>query len=94
MPAANRRPILLELPPESLTHVTANLDPPDLLALAQTSKYLNGHINDENTWYRAFLYQFLGVFPEDALDEGAIVILRRSESSWRKEFMARYRVKL
>jgi hypothetical protein len=83
--------LLLELPPESLAHVTANLEPPELLALARTNRYLYEHVTEDNTWYRAFLYQLMGVNPEGSLHEVSTLTLRRRETSWRKEFISRYR---
>ena len=87
--------VLLSIPIESLTHVTCFLSPPDLLALARTCHQLNAHVADDNTWLRAYVYHYLGIAPESDLHSDAAfktAILRREESSWRKEFIQRYRL--
>ncbi|KAG8215422.1 hypothetical protein J3R82DRAFT_9030 [Butyriboletus roseoflavus] len=84
---------LLNLPQESLTHVTSYLPPPSLLALARTCRHLCEHIDDDNTWLRALLTQFLGISPEHELDNERILLLRRTEHTWRKEFIIRYVIK-
>ncbi|KAI6011433.1 hypothetical protein EDC04DRAFT_3094687 [Pisolithus marmoratus] len=81
---------LLELPVESLTHVTSYLTPLSLVALGRTCKRLRDHVEDDNTWYRAFLTQVVGVHPEHPLDEGNLFLLRRVERTWREEFVSRY----
>lgn len=89
------------IPSESLTHITTFLNPSSLLALARTNKYLHDHVNQENTWRRAFVYQFLGISPEadladspsgDGIGNGKarLGMLRRQESSWKREFIVRY----
>ena len=88
--------VLLSIPSESLTHVTAYLDPPDLLALARTCKPLHAHVTDDNTWRRAYVHQYLGISPESDLHDEAgdkTLMLRREESSWRKEFILRYNLR-
>ena len=92
---------LLELPTESLTHVTSFLDPSSLFALAGVNKRLHEHIEDENTWRRAFVYQFLGIPPEGDIYEssspngvpGKALMLRREETSWKREFVHRWNLK-
>ncbi|KAF8555174.1 WD40 repeat-like protein [Imleria badia] len=84
--------LLLGLPQESLTHITAYLPLPSLLALACTCRRLCEHVDDDGTWLRAFLTQFLGISPEHELDNQHILLLRRTEHSWRKEFIHRYTV--
>ncbi|KAI6020627.1 hypothetical protein EDC04DRAFT_3093059 [Pisolithus marmoratus] len=82
--------ILFELPVESLTHVTSYLTPLSLVALGRTCKRLRDHVEDDNTWYRAFFTQVVGVHPEHPLDEGNLFLLRRVERTWREEFVSRY----
>lgn len=82
--------LLLDLPKESLTHITSYTPLTSLLALARTCRRLCEHIDDDNTWLRAFLTQFLGISPEHALDGQRILLLRRTENTWRKEFIHRY----
>ena len=92
---------LLELPAESLTHVTSFLDPSSLIALSACNKNLHEHIEDENTWRRAYVYQFLGITPEGDIYEsssrdgmpGKSLMLRREESSWKREFVRRWNLK-
>ncbi|KAG2137475.1 hypothetical protein DEU56DRAFT_887211 [Suillus clintonianus] len=81
---------LLDLPAESLTHITSFLSPPSLLALSRTNRRLNEHINDDNTWYRAFINQFVGIGPENDLENERILLLRKSERTWRREFIMRH----
>ncbi|RDX49038.1 hypothetical protein OH76DRAFT_622487 [Lentinus brumalis] len=93
--ASGTRDVLLSIPSESLTHVTAYLDPPDLLVLARTCKQLHAHVTDDNTWRRAYVHQYLGISPESDLRDEAgdkTLMLRREESSWRKEFILRYKL--
>ncbi|KAI0776625.1 ARP2/3 complex 16 kDa subunit (p16-Arc)-domain-containing protein [Trametes elegans] len=81
---------------ESLTHVTAFLDPPDLFTLARTCKLLHAHVADDNTWRRAYVQQYLGITPEGDLRDDAgerTLMLRREESSWKKEFVLRYNLR-
>lgn len=82
--------LLLDIPAESLTHVSSSLEPPALLALSIVNRALHAHVKDDNTWYRALAYQLLGVSPEHDLDPSKIVMLRRSEVSWRREFLLRF----
>jgi hypothetical protein len=86
-------PILILVPSETLTAITSHLDPPSLSALAVVNIYLNGHVKDDNTWRRAFLYQFLGIGHENDLDYKKALLLRRTEGSWRNEFTVRYKLK-
>lgn len=85
--------ILLAFPSESLTHITCFLDPPALLALSRTNKYLNKHVEDDNTWHRAFVCCFLGISPEGDLQDAKTLMLRRCEISWKKEFIIRYNLR-
>jgi len=87
---------LLRIPSESLTHITAFLNPPALLALSRTNKQLHAHVNDDNTWCRAYACQFLGIAPESDLRDNSddkTLLLRREESSWMKEFVLRYNLR-
>ena len=81
---------LLDLPAESLTHITSYLDPQALLSFGRTNRKFLEHIKDDNTWHRAFVCQFLGVAPEADLADENILVLRRSEPSWKREFVLRY----
>src|SRR5207245_10601389 len=76
--------ILLDIPVESLTHVTSYLAPPSLLALSRTCSALYEHVKDDNTWYRAFLTQVVGITPESRLDGTKIPPLRRIRKTWKE----------
>ncbi|KAJ8489426.1 hypothetical protein ONZ51_g2937 [Trametes cubensis] len=94
--AASGPSVLLSIPSESLTHITSFLDPPDLLALGRTCKQLHAHVTDDNTWRRAYVYQYLGITPESDLRDDAgdkTLMLRREESTWKKEFVMRYNLR-
>ncbi|KAJ7217706.1 WD40-repeat-containing domain protein [Mycena pura] len=83
--------LLLHIPLESLTHITSNLDPKSLLALAQVNLRLSDHIRDDHTWHRAFVCQYLGMGPETDLHDAKFLLLRRSHvGSWRQEFILYY----
>ena len=92
---------LLELPAESLTHITSFLDPNSLFSLGRVNKSLRSHIEDENTWRRAYAYQFLRVSPEgdiyESLSPAGIpdkaLMLRREEATWKREFVRRWNLK-
>lgn len=88
-----RRPILVDVPVETLTAITAHLDPLSLLAVAQVNGYLNKHIKDDNTWRRALICQFLGIGPEADLDDKDILLFRRTEKTYRNEFITRYKLR-
>lgn len=81
---------LLDVPGESLTHITAYLDVPALLNLSRVNKSLHGHVNNDSTWCQALLCQFLGVSPESDLQGIQSLVLRRTESTWKKELVYRH----
>lgn len=85
----NSAPFLLSLPSESLTHITCYLDPVSLLALCRVNKQLYEHLKDDNVWHRAFTCQFLGIEPESDLNDTNYLTLRRSEPSWKREFITK-----
>jgi len=86
-------PPLLCLPSESLTNITSFLDPVSLCSLARTSRKLYEHVSDDNTWHRAFVCQFLGVSPEDALNETRPLTFRSTQKTWRHEFVRRHTIR-
>lgn len=86
--------VLLALPSESLTHATSFLDPHSLLALSQVNKHLHNHVKDENTWHRAFVFQFLGIEPEGNVNGLESIMLRRTEGTWRKEYILRWSLRM
>jgi len=80
----------LSLPGESLTHITTYVDdPPSLFALSRVNRRLRDHIADDNTWYRVFAFHFLGIGPESDPQEEQKLLLRRTENTWKKEFVQR-----
>lgn len=85
--------LLLGIPVESLIHITSFLSPPSLLALSRTNRRLYEHVKDDNTWYRAFINQFLYIGPENDFKYEKILLLRKSESTWRKEFIMRHNLR-
>ncbi|TFK27294.1 hypothetical protein FA15DRAFT_220330 [Coprinopsis marcescibilis] len=83
--------LLLDVPVEILNRITSSLDPYALFALSLARKYLYEHIENENTWRHAFVSQFLGIGPEgDIEDSRAHMMLRRTSSSWKTEYIVRY----
>ena len=79
---------LLGIPAEMLTGCTAYLDPPSLFSLAKVNTALYYHVKDDNTWRWAFASRYLGF-----LSPGRnTILLRRSQLSWRNEFIARFRL--
>src|SRR5579863_9308348 len=86
-------PLLLCLPSESLTNITSFLDPVSLCSLARTSRKLYEHVNDDNTWRRAFICQFLGILPEEDLNEVRALTFRSTQRTWRHEFGRRHMVR-
>ena len=76
---------LLGIPAETLTGITAYLEPPSLFSLANVNTALYYHVKDDNTWRWAFATRYLGLGHN-------IILLRRSQLSWRNEFIARFRL--
>ena len=85
-----RGTFLLDVPGESLTHITSYLDVPALLNLSRVNKSLHKHVDSDSTWYRALLCQSLGVSPENDLQGVQGIVLRRTESTWKKELVYRH----
>ncbi|KAG7449028.1 uncharacterized protein BT62DRAFT_992160 [Guyanagaster necrorhizus] len=83
----------LDIPSENLTHITAYLDPHSLLSLSRVSTQLYAHVKEEHTWRTAFALNFLGVGPEGDLNDFKARLLRRSEPSWRREYIVRYNLR-
>ena len=93
LPSNNIR-ILLDVPSETLTGITSYLDPPSLLSLGTVNGHLHKHVNNDNTWHRAFVCQFLGIGPESNVHDNAkCLMLRRSEDSWKGELIVRYNLR-
>ncbi|KIK57511.1 hypothetical protein GYMLUDRAFT_86733 [Collybiopsis luxurians FD-317 M1] len=82
--------LLSSIPAENLTHITAYLDPDSLFTLSLVSRALYEHVTEDHTWHRAFLLSFLGIAPESDVDSEKALVLRRTESTWRKEYVLRY----
>ncbi|TFY66774.1 hypothetical protein EVG20_g4314 [Dentipellis fragilis] len=86
-------PRLVALPAESLTHITSYLDPISLISLGRASKHFYSHVKDDNTWHRAFVCQFLSIGPENTLQDIKSLTLRKTEGTWKREFVLRYNLK-
>lgn len=87
--------LLLDVPGESLLHITSYLEPPALLALGRVCKILSQHVKLDSTWLRAFSTQCLAISPESDLEliEKKALMLRKSHlQSWRDLFIARYKL--
>lgn len=84
--------LLHALPCETLTNVTAWLDPPSLLALGLVDKYLKRYVDNDNIWQTAFLAHFLGVAPEEGTTNARMLLLRRLENTWKREYISRYKL--
>lgn len=82
--------LLHALPLETLTNVTAWLDPPSLLVLGLVDKYLKRYVDNDNVWQVAFLAHFLDVAPEEGTTDARMLLLRRVEYSWKREYISRY----
>lgn len=83
----------LDIPSENLTHITAYLDPHSLLSLSRVNTQLYAHVKEEHTWRTAFALNFLGIGPEGDLSDFKGRLLRRSEPSWRREYIVRYNLR-
>ncbi|KAK0453427.1 WD40-repeat-containing domain protein [Armillaria borealis] len=83
----------LDIPSENLTHITAYLDPHSLLSLSRVNTQLYAHVKEEHTWRTAFALNFLGISPEGDLSDFKGRLLRRSEPSWRREYIVRYNLR-
>jgi hypothetical protein len=87
----HQHPFLLDAPQEVLTHCTSYLEPQALLGLGRTCKRLREHVQDDNTWRRAFAYHFYGLTPESGLDDSTDgLMMRRTYRTWKKEYMSRF----
>jgi hypothetical protein len=87
------QPHLILIPVESLAHITSFLDPPGLVALSAVNKYLREHVQDDNTWQKAFFCQLLSIAPESNPLKTSTLLLRRTETTWKNEFITRYKLK-
>jgi WD40 repeat protein len=84
--------LLHALPFEMLTNVAAWLDPPSLLALGLVDKYLKRYVENDHVWQTAFLAHFLDVAPEEGAIYGRMLLLRRVEHTWKREYISRYKL--
>jgi len=84
--------LLHALPFETLTNVTAWLDPPALLALGLVDKYLKKYVGNDGIWQTAFFAHFLDVAPEEGTTNARLLLLRRVENSWKREYISRYKL--
>lgn len=82
---------ILTIPAEALGHITAYLEPPALLALAQANRQLLDHVASDTVWLRAFLAFFLDIGPEIAVDS-LLQGIPRLKLTWRDEYIARFKL--
>src|ERR1700750_1952368 len=77
-------------PQELLDWTTSFLEPKDLLILGRVCQRLALHVSlDSPTWRSAFLRHFFGIDPESALDSLGQMLFRRSQTTWKKEYVER-----
>lgn len=69
---------------------TSFLNPHDLLTLSLVSKHLYEWVALENVHLTAFARYFCDLDPETALAGEVALLLRRSEPTWKREYMKRY----
>ncbi len=84
------------LPSETLTHITSYLDPFELYAFARVCSAFNAHVTDDHTWRSAFLLNFFGIDsiePESDKRTLKSLLLRRTEPTWKKEYVVRYNLR-
>lgn len=84
------RSILHRTPYETLCHIIAYLDPPSLESLSQVDRYLRKCISDDVVWRSALFFSVLGIHPERERESPRRFLLRRLESTWKAEYIARY----
>jgi len=90
--AGAAKPSILErFPYETLLHVTSYLEPPALAHLAAVSSYFKGCIADDVVWKLALYSNILEIQPEREKDSPRAFLLRRIESTWRAEYIERFR---
>ena len=77
-------------PQELLDWTTSFLEPRDLFALGRVCQRLALHVSlDSPTWRSGFLRHFFGIDPESSVDPFGQIRLRRSEKTWKKEYVER-----
>jgi len=82
---------LLTIPQEVLSRITSYLDPFSLQTISLVNKHFYEHVKDDNTWYHAFVQQFLGIdFENELYESHRRLLLRREAKTWRQEFITRF----
>ncbi|KAG8760192.1 hypothetical protein FRC14_003746 [Serendipita sp. 396] len=84
------RSILHRFATEILCHVTSYLDPRSLGTLSCVDQYLRSFMADDVVWKLAFYSGFLGIPPGQEQTSRRIFLLRRSETSYKNEYIGRY----
>lgn len=79
-----------QLPADALSWITSYLYPQHLFSLSRVSKHLAAHVALDSTWRIAFWRCFFDLDPETSIDVLCQVLLRRSERTWRTEFIKRF----
>jgi hypothetical protein len=89
--AGRRKSVLERMPYETLNHVTAYLDPPALANLSGVSSYFKHYLADDVVWKLALFANVLDIRPEREKDSARAFLLRRIESTWKAEYIQRFR---
>jgi hypothetical protein len=79
------------MPYETLSHVTSYLDPPALANLSGVSSYFKEYLSDDVVWKLALFANLLDIRPEREKDSPRAFLLRRIESTWKAEYIERFR---
>ena len=87
---AKRSSILQRLPYETLCHITSYLDPPALANLSAVSSWFKSFLGDDLVWKLALFANVLGIRPEDEKDSARAFLLRRTEATWKIEYIERF----
>lgn len=87
---AARRSILERFPYETLVHITSYLPPPALANLSAANSWLKDFLNDDVVWKLALFVNILGIRPEHEKESPRAFLLRRTESTWKTEYIERF----
>lgn len=79
-----------DYPPEALNWTTSFLIPEDLFTLSSVSKRLHAHVALDATWRSAFLRYTFGLDPETNFGREKQLLLKRTCSTWKEEYVLRF----
>ncbi|KIM29195.1 hypothetical protein M408DRAFT_68296 [Serendipita vermifera MAFF 305830] len=85
-----RRSVLERFPYETLTHITSYLQPPALASLSAVSSWFKEYLSDDVVWKLALFANILGIHPEHQKHSSRAFLLRRTESTWKLEYIVRF----